>query len=183
MHYLLGFFPHTKAHPFLAHFESFCSPLKEMQLSYAPEKSLLSSTLCAKDYFTLTKKCSDTEIQTYLAPYHLDVNPTLPIKKYSKGMQQRLQLALAFFSSPEIVFLDEPTSGLDPFGTDDIEALLKIKSQTTTLILSTHSLKFAYELGNEIWIMKEGRRVYTGVPESYEALLALFNATRPQEIR
>jgi ABC-type multidrug transport system ATPase subunit len=182
IHYLLGFYTHLSNHPFLSHFESFIQTLSGQKVAYAPEKSLLTSTLSAKDYFNLYKKSSDAEIQNYLKSFHLSIHPKESIKKYSKGMQQRLQLALAFYSDPEVLFLDEPTSGLDPFGTQDIEKLIKQKNEDLHIVLSTHSLLFAYELQNEIWIMKEGKLVYRGHPDSYESLCEIFDATRPKKV-
>ncbi len=63
------------------------------------------------------------------------------VKKYSKGMLQRLGLAQALINEPELIFLDEPTDGVDPVGRKEIRDLLKqLKNQGRTIFLNSHLL-------------------------------------------
>ncbi|HET9031139.1 MAG TPA: ABC transporter ATP-binding protein [Candidatus Aquilonibacter sp.] len=63
------------------------------------------------------------------------------VGQFSKGMQQRLGLAVAILGEPELVILDEPTSALDPLGRADVRALVQeLKSRGTTVFLNSHLL-------------------------------------------
>jgi ABC-type multidrug transport system ATPase subunit len=183
INYLLGFYPSIGSHPYLAEL------VKEMQkpdlssIGYAPEAALLDGGLSAEDYFELlakNKKIKKYDTVTELAKVGLTVVKNQKIKKYSKGMKQRLLLALSLFGEPHTVILDEPTSGLDPFGKEELEAYLLSLRHTKEFIVSTHSLEFAYKFEKEIWILKEGKVVYKGRPESFEKLEELFLASKPE---
>jgi len=145
----------------------------------------LDGGLSAEDYFELlakNKKISGYSVSEELSKVGLHIDKKLKIKKYSKGMKQRLLLALALFGNPKTVILDEPTSGLDPFGKEEIEAYLLGLKDDRDFIISTHSLEFAYRFGIEIWILKEGAVVYRGIPSSLEELQRLFFENRPKGV-
>jgi len=68
-------------------------------------------------------------------------HPSLRLRKYSKGMLQRLGLAAALLHDPELLILDEPMSGLDPFGRRDVrELILEQRQRGTTVLFSSHIL-------------------------------------------
>ncbi|MEF3191688.1 MAG: ATP-binding cassette domain-containing protein, partial [Campylobacterales bacterium] len=108
--------------------------------------------------------------------------PDQKIASYSKGMKQRLLLALALVGDPQILVLDEPTSGLDPFGREEIEALLLGLAKNHQLIISTHSLDLACRLEAEVIILKEGDVAWRGRPKSQQELVTLFRNCRPKEL-
>lgn len=86
--------------------------------------------------------------------------------KLSKGMKQRLILARALMHHPKILFLDEPTSGLDPATANEIHSLLsELKSEGTTIFLTTHNMEEAHKLCDHIALLNEGSIVEFGVPE------------------
>ncbi|KIM11311.1 MAG: hypothetical protein KU37_06640 [Sulfuricurvum sp. PC08-66] len=184
--YLLGFYTLDKHHPFIAHFRTFIAPLHNSSIGYAPEAALLDMSLCARDYFAMmagVKGIESYDRGALLAQVHLSVDERMALKHYSKGMKQRLLLALALLGAPQILVLDEPTSGLDPFGQARIEELLVGLKNSHQFILSTHSLSLAYRMEDEIWILKEGRIVYQGRPESLEALQTLFYSHLPSVLQ
>lgn len=77
---------------------------------------------------------------------------------YSRGMKQRLGVAIAMFNHPEILFLDEPTSALDPGGRMDMMDLIeRLKEQNITVFLSTHILSDVERVCDEVSILHEGR--------------------------
>ncbi|MBN2226039.1 MAG: ABC transporter ATP-binding protein [candidate division Zixibacteria bacterium] len=85
------------------------------------------------------------------------------IKKYSKGMMQRLGLAQALLNDPEIVFLDEPTDGVDPIGRHEIRAiLLNLKKQGKTIFLNSHLLAEVESVCDRVAILDRGRLIKTG---------------------
>ncbi len=81
----------------------------------------------------------------------------VPLRNYSKGMLQRIGIAQALLSDPELLILDEPMSGLDPVGRIEIkELLLKLKRLGKTIFFSTHILSDAEMLCDRIAIIVKG---------------------------
>jgi len=79
------------------------------------------------------------------------------IGQYSGGMKQRLGIAVALFNKPELVFLDEPTSALDPEGRMEILEFIKgLKSEGTTVFMSTHILSDIERICDEVSILDKG---------------------------
>lgn len=85
----------------------------------------------------------------------------------SGGQRQRLLLALALINDPEIVFLDEPTTGLDPQARRNFWQLIdNIKSESKTVILTTHYMDEAEKLCDEVIIMDKGQVIERGTPQT-----------------
>jgi ABC-2 type transport system ATP-binding protein len=82
----------------------------------------------------------------------------LAIRRYSKGMVQRLGVAQALVNDPEVVFLDEPMSGLDPLGRRDVRSLiLQLRDEGRTVFFSSHILPDAETLCSRVAILAAGR--------------------------
>lgn len=82
---------------------------------------------------------------------------------FSKGMRQRVVLAQALLSNPEIIILDEPTSGLDPRGMIEIREILKgLKKKDRSLLISTHILSEVSELCGSVTMIRDGKTVASG---------------------
>jgi len=87
----------------------------------------------------------------------------LQLRKFSKGMLQRVGIAQALINDPELVILDEPMSGLDPLGRRDVRALiLRLRDSGCTVFFSSHVLSDAETLCNRVAILAKGRLVATG---------------------
>jgi ABC-2 type transport system ATP-binding protein len=87
----------------------------------------------------------------------------LQLRKFSKGMLQRVGLAQAILNDPELLFLDEPMSGLDPLGRRDVRALmLELRDQGRTIFFSSHILSDAEALCNQVAIVAKGRLAAAG---------------------
>lgn len=85
------------------------------------------------------------------------------IKKYSKGMMQRIGLAQAMITDPEIIFLDEPTDGVDPIGRKEIrDIMLKLKQQGKTIFLNSHLLSEVELITDRIAILNKGKLIREG---------------------
>ncbi|MEZ4775421.1 MAG: ABC transporter ATP-binding protein [Bacteroidia bacterium] len=86
--------------------------------------------------------------------------------KYSLGMKQRLAIAAAMISQPEVLVLDEPTNGLDPQGIADIRALIASIAQSgTTILLASHLLDEVEKVCSHVGILKNGKLLYSGPVE------------------
>ena len=120
----------------------------------------------------------------------------LKIGKYSRGMVQRLGIAQALLSDPQLLVLDEPTSGLDPTGRKEVKDLIHaMKNEGKTIFLSSHILSEVEQICDRAIIISKGRLVRTGtlnellgvgdqvevladqLPAEMEPLLAEWGAT------
>ena len=82
----------------------------------------------------------------------------MKVKKFSKGMRQRVGIGVVIMRDTPVVLLDEPTSGLDPRGAADFVELLKqLRDEGKAIFMSTHDVFRAKELADRVGIMKEGR--------------------------
>jgi ABC-2 type transport system ATP-binding protein len=85
------------------------------------------------------------------------------LRKFSKGMLQRVGLAQSLINDPEIVFLDEPMSGLDPIGRREVRELIAgFRDSGTTVFMSTHILSDVETLCDEVAILRNGKLAATG---------------------
>jgi ABC-2 type transport system ATP-binding protein len=85
------------------------------------------------------------------------------VATFSKGMQQRLGLAVALIGRPEIVFLDEPTSALDPVGRREVRAIIEgLKARGTSVFLNSHLLTEVERVCDRVAIVDQGRVIASG---------------------
>lgn len=110
---------------------------------------------------------------------HISAAIDLPLRKYSKGMLQRIGLAQALLNDPDLVLLDEPMSGLDPIGRREIrDLIIGLKSQGKTVFFSSHILPDVELLCDRVGILVGGRLVAQGpLDEMLEARIASIEVT------
>lgn len=141
------------------------------RIGYSPENPYFYDYLKATelmDYFgelfgydKATRKRKTEELLTRVGLDEKDWNKQL--RKFSKGMQQRVGLAQALINDPEIVFLDEPMSGLDPIGRREIRELIaSLRENGTTVFMSTHILSDIEALCDNVAILRKGKLAATG---------------------
>jgi ABC-2 type transport system ATP-binding protein len=97
-----------------------------------------------------------------------------PIEQMSRGMQQKVSIARALLTSPNLLLLDEPTTGLDPRSKLDVQSFIEELRVThdATIVLTTHDLAEAERLCGRITILNDGRIVAEDTPEGLMALTA-----------
>jgi ABC-2 type transport system ATP-binding protein len=109
----------------------------------------------------------------------IDAALDLPLRKYSKGMLQRIGLAQALLNDPKLVLLDEPMSGLDPIGRREVrDLLLRLKSEGRTVFFSSHIIPDVEVVCDRVGILVGGRLVARGpLDEMLEARITSIEVT------
>lgn len=88
------------------------------------------------------------------------------IKKFSKGMMQRVGIAQAMINDPQLIFLDEPTDGVDPIGRREIrDVLLVLKEEGKTIFLNSHLLSEVEQTCTSVAILNKGKKIREGTVE------------------
>ena len=147
------------------------APIKTKEfLTYIPENLMLYPTFNAVenlDYFTKLsgKKFNTNELKSILSEAGLEEEAHQKnIQMFSKGMRQKVGIALAIAKDSKVLLLDEPTSGLDPKSSNEFVSLLhKMKNNGVAVLMATHDLFRAKQVSTHIGIMR------SGVLENYSA--------------
>jgi ABC-2 type transport system ATP-binding protein len=105
----------------------------------------------------------DERIAEVLATVDLTARARDKYRTYSQGMKQRLAIAAALLSDPEVIMLDEPTNGLDPAGTVEVRELIRaLAAEGHTIFLCSHILHEVQQVCQRVAILKEGRILSQG---------------------
>ena len=105
----------------------------------------------------LDRRKAARDLEGYLDEFGLELTGK-PIRAYSKGMKQRLALAIAMLDCGRLLILDEPNSGLDPVGIAMLRAKLDaLKATGTTLLISTHRLAEVMHLADQVLVLHKGK--------------------------
>jgi ABC-2 type transport system ATP-binding protein len=134
-------------------------------MGFLPEQPYFYDFLSGLEYLEMAGRLSGLAGQEarqaarhWLGRVGLGERPGLRLRKYSKGMLQRLGLAAALLHEPEVLILDEPMSGLDPFGRRDVrELILEQRARGTTVLFSSHILPDVELLCDRVAILLESR--------------------------
>ena len=144
------------------------SPLETKRyLAYIPEQVMLYGNLTGienLEYFARLgghAGYSAADYRSFLDRVGLQAKAAnLRVRTYSKGMRQKVGVAIALAKQAKALLLDEPTSGLDPKASNEFsELLLQLRNDGAAILMATHDLFRAKETGNRIGIMKSGRLV------------------------
>jgi ABC-2 type transport system ATP-binding protein len=142
------------------------------RIGYLPEQPYFYDYLTATevlDYFArfhdLTAADRRQRVAKMLKKVGLETAKQIQLRKYSKGMLQRVGLAQAMLHDPEVVVLDEPMSGLDPLGRREVrDIILELKGAGKTVLFSTHILSDAEMLCDRVGVIVGGRLRGVGTP-------------------
>ncbi len=135
------------------------------KIGYLPENVAFYENLTASETLRFFARLKGVPFEKYrgmLETVGLDAGEK-KVKKFSKGMRQRLGLAVALLGDPRILIFDEPTSGLDPRGVREFQRMIKnLKEEGVTVVLSSHILGEVQEVVDRIGIMNNGRIIASG---------------------
>jgi ABC-2 type transport system ATP-binding protein len=152
-------------------FNSTREPLKVKRLAgYLPEKLGFYEDLTAREnlkFIARLNNISEAEsgplIERVLKSVDMADMADVAVRKFSRGMKQRLGIADVLVKKPKIAFLDEPTAGLDPKGINQIiDLIAKLPKMGTTVVLSSHRLYEVQRVCHSIGILSKGKLVVEG---------------------
>jgi len=113
--------------------------------------------------FRLPKSDREKRILELLKQVGLNYKGDLLVRKYSRGMMQRLALAQALINDPVLLILDEPMASLDPIGRKEFrDLILDLKNQGKSIFFSSHILSDAEMVADRIGILHEGKQIRVG---------------------
>jgi ABC-2 type transport system ATP-binding protein len=150
--------------------EPLASRAWRQRAGYLPEHPYLYDYLTPREYleyagrlFGMPRARRREKTGELLALVGLERSADVPLRRFSKGMVQRVGLAQALVNDPELVILDEPMSGLDPIGRRLVrDIILGLRRAGRTVFFSTHILSDAEALCDRVGVLRAGRLVRAG---------------------
>ena len=164
----LNFIPPTAGEARVCGLNVLEHPLESKQrLAYIPEQVMLYRALSGLENLRFFSRLAgaaadtDAELLAILAQAGLNAEQARRrVGEYSKGMRQKIGIAITIAKGAEALLLDEPTSGLDPKAANDFSVLLSsLAGRGVAVLMATHDLFRAKESGTRVGIMKHGRLV------------------------
>lgn len=134
-------------------------------VGFLPEQPYFYDYLTADEFlhfcgqlFNINRIDRKKRVDELLRIVKLEGSRGLQLRKFSKGMLQRIGIAQALINDPELVILDEPMSGLDPIGRKEIrDIILRLKEKGKTIFFSTHIIPDVEMICNRVGILVKGR--------------------------
>ena len=181
----LNFIPPTTGTCFIRDIDVTKDPLEaKKHVSFVSENVMLYGNFTARQNLDFFAKLGGKEDLTKEDYYQVMRRVSLQekafeqrVKNFSKGMRQKLGISIAVIKDAPAVLLDEPTSGLDPkAATEFLEIMAELKNEGKAILMSTHDIFRAKEIGDRVGIMKEGRLVMERTREElqYEDLVKIY---------
>jgi ABC-2 type transport system ATP-binding protein len=149
-------------------------------IGYLPEQPYFYDYLTASEvlnyfakFFNFTAADRQERVSRMLKKVGLETAGKIQLRKYSKGMLQRVGLAQAILHDPELIILDEPMSGLDPVGRREVrDIILELKQAGKTILFSTHILPDAEMLCDRVGVIVGGKLQGVGAPDEIVGIAA-----------
>lgn len=171
------------------------------RIGFLPENPYFYSYLTAVEFldfcgqlFGLSREVRSQKSAELLKMVSLTEAQNLPVRKYSKGMVQRLGIAQALINDPELVFFDEPMSGLDPIGRRDVRLIMqRLKEKGATVFFNSHLLPDVNAVCDRVGVLHKGKLVgeakisdissgggYQGLEDYFMEVVATAESKRQQ---
>ena len=139
-------------------------------ISYLPERPLFYDELTLQehiDFIVSVERLSHFQVEEQVKPllklFKMDKHVHQLPHTYSKGMQQKAMIILAFMTKPDILIIDEPFIGLDPIATRSLLELIKKERENGTgILMSTHVLDTAEKVCDSFVLINSGKQLATG---------------------
>jgi ABC-2 type transport system ATP-binding protein len=146
------------------------TPASRRSVGYLPENPYFFDRLTAREFLVfsgelagLAGRDAGLRADTWLERLGLADRARTPLRKFSKGMVQRVGLAHALLTDPALVFLDEPMSGLDPLGRREFrDLILECRERGATIVFSSHILPDVELICDRVCVLAGGRVARAG---------------------
>lgn len=150
--------------------QNYLSLKAKEQIGFLPENPYFYDYLTASEFlrfysqlFLLKKQDISKRISSLLRLVDLERSSNIQLRKYSRGMLQRIGLAQALLNDPSLVLLDEPLGGLDPLGRKEIrDVIVRLKAEGKTVFLSSHILQDIEMICDRVAIIVNGQIINQG---------------------
>ncbi|MBI3356796.1 MAG: ABC transporter ATP-binding protein [Nitrospirae bacterium] len=147
-----------------------CDPVAKAKVGFLPESPYFYDYLTSREFlrfyghlFGLWGATLEKRVDELLEVVGMVHARDLQLRKFSKGMLQRVGIAQALINDPELVVLDEPMSGLDPIGRKEVrDLILRLKESGKTVMFSSHILHDAELLCDRVAMILKGKLVASG---------------------
>jgi len=157
--------------------ESIKNEKYKTRVGYLPENHKFPNYLTGEEvlhYFGMLSGLTKADVKSrsdeYLKIVDMEKWKKTKIKKYSKGMMQRLGIAQAMINEPDLIFLDEPTDSVDPIGRKEIrDILIGLKEKGKTIFLNSHLLSEIELVCNKVAILNKGELIKEGTIDEITA--------------
>jgi ABC-2 type transport system ATP-binding protein len=144
------------------------------KIGYLPERPYFYDYLTAGEFLHfygslhgMDRSARNKKIDELLPLMHIERARNIQLRKFSKGMLQRVGLAQALINDPELLVLDEPSSGLDPMGRMLIrDIIVELKRKGVTILLSSHILADVEQVCDRVALLKDGKLQQVGSVDS-----------------
>lgn len=142
---------------------AYCPDMPEFEKQYTPVEVL------AQALYLNGAKFERQRVFAILKRVGLAQALDRPNGGFSRGMKQRLGIAVALVLDPEVIFLDEPTSALDPLGRKEILTLIKEIAKEKVVVVSSHLLVDIQNIATHLLVLNEGHLLYQGKTKDFLA--------------
>ena len=170
VHLFLNFIEPTSGQALVCGIDSAVDPLAaRRKLAYIPENVMLYGKLSGLEnlaYFSALvtgHRLDDRQLRGLLLQAGVPDEAVIrPVAGYSKGMRQKVGIAIALAKQAQALLLDEPTSGLDPLAANEFARLIdSLRQQGMAVLMVTHDLFLAQQCGTRVGVMQRGKLVTT----------------------
>ncbi|HEY6843160.1 MAG TPA: ABC transporter ATP-binding protein [Thermoanaerobaculia bacterium] len=161
------------------------NPESRRSVGYLPEGHKIPNYLTARQALSIFGRMSGLDSETIkrrtielLTALRIEQWIDVRVKKFSKGMTQRLGLAIAMIHSPKVLLLDEPTDGVDPVGRREIRDLLRDEAKKgTAVLLNSHLLSEMEMTCDRVAVLRNGKVVAAGTVDALTRRSAKYKVT------
>ncbi|HVL49218.1 MAG TPA: ABC transporter ATP-binding protein [Candidatus Thermoplasmatota archaeon] len=182
VHMILGHVEPTSGRALVNGIDVTKDPLAaKRHVGYVSENVLLYGTLTAEQNFRFFARISGADVpaareRELLAKVGLGGAAKRRVETFSKGMRQRLGIAIAVAKDPAAIVMDEPTTGLDPVGARELSMLMgELRSAGKAILLVTHDIYRLKELADRIAVMRDGELLAPVATSAIRDLEALYH--------
>ncbi|MBC8357363.1 MAG: ABC transporter ATP-binding protein [Candidatus Aminicenantes bacterium] len=164
------------------------------KIGFLPENPYFYDHLTASEFldfysqlYVMDKNKKEEKIKNLLQLVGLEQSAGLQLRKFSRGMMQRIGLAQALLNDPSLVFLDEPLGGLDPVGRKEIRDIIaRLKEEGKTVFLCSHILQDIEMICDRVAIIVNGKIINQGalqdlISEKTHFTEVVFSGVDPRE--